>query len=353
MIIAKTKSKVEQVQARMRALIHSGKAKPGYRFPPESEMAKRFGVSRVTLNRALAGLAHEQLLDRTQGRGTFVRQDVCRGLIVFVFPLVLLTAKASASPFFGILMNRLQKLFKARQFQAHCVLGDGDTEAEFVDSLHLDSPLWRQAAAVVTSGRVPQLEKELLRRRCRVVCLGEPTPRTPSVEFDYASLGRQATQHLLARGYRRLGIVCRTACAPGEKLSPAHDGFAEALAAAGYQPRPEWCLFTHGETVLDGLTRILALRERPDALVITDDMTALEVERVLLAKGVQVPGDLALITHATQGVDMPFVLPFTTCRFKVDRFARAVYGVVDRLARGEALPPPVRVRPRIIQGETT
>jgi GntR family transcriptional regulator len=42
-------------------------------LPPELELEQRFGVSRITIRRAVSELAAEGLVTRQQGRGTFVR----------------------------------------------------------------------------------------------------------------------------------------------------------------------------------------------------------------------------------------------------------------------------------------
>ncbi|MBC7092532.1 GntR family transcriptional regulator [Candidatus Bipolaricaulota bacterium] len=56
----------------MRSWIISGKFDSGARFPSENELQARFGVSRMTLRRALSELVHEGFLFREQGRGSFV-----------------------------------------------------------------------------------------------------------------------------------------------------------------------------------------------------------------------------------------------------------------------------------------
>src|ERR1700741_5636937 len=41
--------------------------------PPERELAAEFGISRITVRKAIDGPVHEGLLARRQGSGTFVR----------------------------------------------------------------------------------------------------------------------------------------------------------------------------------------------------------------------------------------------------------------------------------------
>src|SRR5262245_34829121 len=42
-------------------------------LPPERELAAEFGISRITVRKAIDGLVNEGLLARRQGSGTFVR----------------------------------------------------------------------------------------------------------------------------------------------------------------------------------------------------------------------------------------------------------------------------------------
>jgi GntR family histidine utilization transcriptional repressor len=58
----------------IRDRISSGEWKPGDPVPSETALVDQFGVSRMTVNRALRELAAEGLVARTQGSGTRVAQ---------------------------------------------------------------------------------------------------------------------------------------------------------------------------------------------------------------------------------------------------------------------------------------
>jgi GntR family transcriptional regulator len=60
---------------RLRAMIRAGDFAEG-RLAPEPAVAKRLGVSRATVRQALAQLAHEGVIVRKHGSGTFVNRNV-------------------------------------------------------------------------------------------------------------------------------------------------------------------------------------------------------------------------------------------------------------------------------------
>jgi GntR family transcriptional regulator len=61
-----------QIEEDLRTQILAGTFSEGRRLPPETELARQYGVSRVTIRSALARLADSRLLQRVHGVGTIV-----------------------------------------------------------------------------------------------------------------------------------------------------------------------------------------------------------------------------------------------------------------------------------------
>jgi len=61
-----------RIHDELRAKIEAGEYKPGARLPSELELARTYGVSRITSRQALDLLCSEGLLIRRQGMGSFV-----------------------------------------------------------------------------------------------------------------------------------------------------------------------------------------------------------------------------------------------------------------------------------------
>jgi GntR family transcriptional regulator len=62
-----------QLSTQLRRMINSGEFPVGCKFLTERQICERFGVSRVTANKALSNLVSENLLEFRKGVGTFVR----------------------------------------------------------------------------------------------------------------------------------------------------------------------------------------------------------------------------------------------------------------------------------------
>ena len=76
----------QQLSRELRALIHNGNYKPDEAIPPEAKLSELYGVSRVTVRKAIQQLAEDHLVVRQAGKGTFViashfeeRQQALRG----------------------------------------------------------------------------------------------------------------------------------------------------------------------------------------------------------------------------------------------------------------------------------
>lgn len=67
-----------QLSTHLEAEIARGRLKEGDRIDSEDLLAKRFGISRITVRQAITELVRKQILVRKQGKGTFVTLPVVR-----------------------------------------------------------------------------------------------------------------------------------------------------------------------------------------------------------------------------------------------------------------------------------
>jgi GntR family transcriptional regulator len=66
----------DQIERNLRDLIINGRLQPGQIMPSEWDLSALYGVSRLTVRRAVEELVRQNWLERKHGVGTFVRQPV-------------------------------------------------------------------------------------------------------------------------------------------------------------------------------------------------------------------------------------------------------------------------------------
>lgn len=182
-----------------------------------------------------------------------------------------------------------------------------------------------------------------------IVLLGERSlhSRVPHVAMANTAGARAATEHLLAQGRRRLAVVGsfdETGTGAGSLRT---DGIRAALRDAGFALDP--ALVGRAETWnrsagADAMRGLLDAGARFDAVVGLNDVLALGAMRVLYERGVDVPGDVAVVGF-DDIEEAQFSRPsLTTVDPGRDEIARAAVGLLlDRLGREVAAPEPEEV----------
>ena len=72
----------QQVMDHIKTELESGTYPPETQIPPELELARSYGVGRITVRRAIEELVNEGYLTRKQGKGTFVMRPKMKRKIV-------------------------------------------------------------------------------------------------------------------------------------------------------------------------------------------------------------------------------------------------------------------------------
>jgi DNA-binding LacI/PurR family transcriptional regulator len=116
--------------------------------------------------------------------------------------------------------------------------------------------------------------------------------RADTVRCDSVALTRQATEHLIWLGYRRIAYVGgRPDVATGaERL----EGYVAAMRAADLTPFSVNGSF-RTELAEREVEALLRVSERPRAIVVANNLMALGALRAIRAAGLRIPEDLALV----------------------------------------------------------
>ena len=136
----------------------------------------------------------------------------------------------------------------------------------------------------------------------------------PLVGVDNHAIGRLATEHLLAGGARRVGIL--TGPVEWWSARERQQGWAAALLARGVQPKPEWVAGGNwtARSGEQGLYTLLHQCPDLEAVFASNDQIALGALHAAHRLGRRVPDDLAIVGVDNQPDSAHYWPPLTTMR---------------------------------------
>jgi len=159
----------------------------------------------------------------------------------------------------------------------------------------------------------------------------------PVVSAAHWSGAKMATEHLLALGHRRIGVITgeREKCASRDRVA----GYFSALLAAGLPP--DLGLIVASDFSIDGGSAaahdLLACSAAPTAIFALNDNMAVGVLRAARERGLDVPGRLSVIGFDDVEMASIVVPGLTTIRQPLQEMGRIAAGVLYRLLDGQPL----------------
>ena len=172
-----------------------------------------------------------------------------------------------------------------------------------------------------------------------VVGVGGPIPGVLTLAIDDIAIARLATEHLLALGHTRIGIIGGEPEFDADFHLPQQRrrGYEDALREAGIAPDP--ALIRSADFTIEGGYRVAKqllgqpARSRPTAVFAASDEMAIGAILAARDLGLDVPADLSIV-----GIDDHDLAEFfgltTVAQFPREQGARAVSVLLDQLERG-------------------
>lgn len=339
----------------------SGGGAPVPPRPTLDDVARRARVSAATASRALGEHPHVAAATRERVREAaadldYVASPEATRLAGGPTGRVAVLVPHPSRWFFGELIEGLEA--ELREADLDLLLfrvGGPDERSAFFAKL----PARRKVDAVVVLafGVDEQEQARLASLGVGVVAAGGRVASYPSVGIDDHRVGRQAVDHLLHLGHRRIGVLALT---DERRLAPDPDGrlsgWRAALREAGIEPDEDLAVAVPwgGEAGAAGMERLLGLRTPPTAVFAHCDETALGALRTLRRTGLRAPEDLSLI-----GVDdhpLAALADLTTVAQPVREQGRRAGALVRAALDGDLtarVPPSETLPTRLVLRSTT
>jgi LacI family transcriptional regulator, repressor for deo operon, udp, cdd, tsx, nupC, and nupG len=256
--------------------------------------------------------------------------------------------------FFGAMIEALESVLREADLDVLLyTVGSAADSHTFFERL----PARRKVDAVVVLA-FPVTEAE--RRRLdlmgvTIVAAGGQSAAYPYVSIDDEVAGRQAMDHLIFLGHRRIAMIA--ASDPEESRWPAvrfrSNAYYSALRDAGIAPDPSLAMTVDwgGLQGADAMGELLGLREPPTAVFAHSDEIALGAMRTLRRAGIRVPEDMSVI-----GIDdhpLAELTDLTTVSQPVHQQGVLAGRLVLALLQGDEVEQAVTVPTRLVVRRST
>lgn len=300
----------------------SGRYRTGARLPSEAELVRKFGVSRMTVVKAIRQLQQEGLLVRRTGSGTFA----AAGHEVEGRVFGLLIPDLGQTEIFEPICHGMVRTPSAKTHSLLWGHSLATSEHKEEEAEHLCQQYIAQHVAGVFFAPLEfSSEREAVNRRILkafdkagipVILLdrtGLPYPaRSPYdlVGIDNRQAGYIVTDHLLRQGAKHIAFLGREGSA--ETVDDRIVGYREALLAHGVkQPKN---LVIRGDAADTVLVKSLFKGQKIDAFVCANDLTAANLMQTLIGLGISIPEEIRITGIDDVKYASLLPIPLTTFR---------------------------------------
>lgn len=312
--------KYRQILDDLRSSISTGKYAEGARLPSENNLAERFHVSRLTVQRAIKELQIDGLVNRRAGSGTYVssRQRTAGHLFGLIIPGLGETeifepicqgiAKAGRTGNHALLWGDTTRSLDGRAEQARQLcLNHIERRVSGVFFAPIEGVANKDEVNLGIAEMIAQAGIQIvLLDRC--ICPYPERSRFDLVGIDNRRAGYRMGLHLMDQGVKRPAFLAHPDSAPTVEARLA--GFRDALAARGcLGERVAWC-----DPSSVACVRGLLDEMNPDGFLCANDVTAVELMQTLETLGIQVPDQVRMVGIDDVRYASHLRVPLTTLR---------------------------------------
>ena len=333
--------------------IKSGELKVGEKLPKEIELTKIYGVSRITVARALKDLAESNLIYRVKKSGTFVN-----GKLNHSTPLIIPTILPFEGDFNDIMTGIQNTALTYNVFTPfYNTRNNAERERSFLKEL-LSSSLDGLIVYPCMSFHNLDLYAAILTKKIPIVCIDRPIEgiETPLVTSTNADSMCGIVDKLAAKGHKRIGFFSiseQMAYTETERFR----GFCRGLVKNGLPLRKEYLFNTYDlhkkelsstpsqqrqlfhKYVKNELMRYLSLKEKPTAICCMNDNTLEMIDKVAKQLGIAIPDDLMLTGFDCADIESTRSAGIISVRQDFYKLGATAVSLMIRICNGQSYPP--------------
>lgn len=323
------------------------------------QVAKRANVSTATVSRVLNGFpgVREKTVARVRqaiAEMNYVPNPNARSLRVGRTRLFGLIVSDINNPFFPELIDAFEGLAAARGIEV-LFTHTGYDPKRLHNCIRRMIERSVDAIAVMTS----EVEEESLQQAVKtgvpVVLMNQRklAGKYPNVPVEYATGFREALDHLLTLGHYNIGFI-----AGPQSLNSSverKNAFKAACKGRGLTVREEW--ISVGDLRVEGgrtaMERLLSQKQRPTAVLASNDLMAVGAMQAAHAAHIEIPGELSIIGFDDLPIASMVHPPLTTIRHPRRQVAERAFQSLQNALEGTGTAEQEALHPRLVVRSST
>lgn len=324
-----------QVRQQITEAIRLGYHDAGDRLPTEEKMSELFGVSRITIRKALDDLAAEGLIEKAWGRGSFVgRGSRLPGSKGIAGLAVWEDDGLSYHPAVREILRGITDVLSSENYGLKIIhVSPGTIDGGNFN--HLKN--FDLAGLILNSREIPDSQvREMQKFIPRIVsACKRKLPGVPWVILDFQQPGYDMTKYLLELGHKKIAFI-QGSIYGVKSGGDLYKGYRKALAESGLEL---YCCVKKADNYTSesgcGMTiEILKQKNAPTAVICEDAILALGAVKAAHKLRMNCPGDIS-IAALTDFPSAEYVYPpLTAVKARFDEKGRHLAQSLIEYIRG-------------------
>lgn len=334
----KNDTKYASIYSNILKYIKENGLKSGDKLPTEKQFSDEFGVSRVTVRRAIQELSDRNVIYKIQGGGTYVgSSDPSKSTTsIQNIPFVICENVSS----FAQIVQGAEKYLSQHQcyLTVHCSNDNFLNERNIINHL-VDNQVKNMIVLPTDADKNTLFYFELMQKGINIVFV-DLIPR--GLVCHYVSSnnlmgGYQATKHLIQRGYRKIAFFSPS----GDQYTTITDrknGYLLALQEANIEPNPFYMpQLDNVCTDIPGVVKnLMTSPNPPDAFFAVNDIFAVNIFIAMQRYGYRVPEDAGIIGFDNLEMNVMQSVPLSTVSQNFLEIGRCAASMCLELSRRPA-----------------
>jgi DNA-binding LacI/PurR family transcriptional regulator len=349
-----------QIVDDIKSKISSKELKAGDQLGSHTALSSVYGVSLITVKKALATLLNEGIIFSRVGKGTYVAQRTT-GVPHNGHLTIGLVIQDVRSPFFSRVMHSVEDA--AYEFGYHVLISNSSGKAEKEEAQIARFREFGVNGMIIASmshkyHATPTIRKMLHQGFPFVMVSYIADEDVPFVGSDHEQGGYVATEYLVKRGYQRIGYINGE---PGNLVGELRRrGYETALKANSRRvdKHLQFHLRMRGEkhdyqSGYEIGKKFRTLPVKPDAMFVYNDLAALGFEKAVLEQGLRIPDDIAIVGFDDIDRGEYAEVPLTTMRQPTDLIGVNAVELLVKLMNGKSTALRKILKPEIVIRESS